>query len=408
MDHPPEETRTASGRKAPAPERATEPSRTGELQRTAQELQERVRELNCLFEISRAVERSAGNLPGILRETVAILPRSLRFPRSAWARITLDGSAYQTPGYGETPWVLEAEILLHGEAAGTVQVGYRKDFSFQGDHPFLPEERTLLDAVAQRLGRTAERVKGRQLLQEREEETRQRLTHLTRVSTMGEMASSIAHEVNQPLTAIAAYATACRRMMESGEVTSQEVQDVLRRISEEAMRAGGIIHRLKDMVRRQESRWAEFDVNALVGDIQELASVDARLHDVTLTFELAESLPPVMVDGIQIQQVVLNLIRNGIDAVEEEDPPERTVIVKTSLQEKRWIRVSVEDNGCGLPPEAAEGVFQPFFTTKKGGMGMGLSISRSIVNAHHGRIGFEQRSGPGAVFFFTLPVLDEE
>ena len=377
------------------------------LRRTTQELKERVRELNCLFEISRAVERSAGDLGAILQEAVAILPRSLRFPEAAWARITLDGLTYQSPGQSQTPWVLETPILVHGELAGAIHVGYQETPPLGPGYPFLPEERTLLEAVAQRLGRTAERVKGRRLLREREDEMRQRLTHLTRVSTMGEMATSIAHEVNQPLTAIATYAMACRRMLEDRRAGPGEVEDVLTRISNEAMRAGGIIHRLKDMVRRQDGRLAECDVNALIRDVEQLASVDARMHDVALSFFLPPDLPPILADGIQIQQVVLNLIRNGIDALQEVDPGSREVAVRTGRDGEGWIRVSVEDNGCGLPPGSGRDIFQPFFTTKTDGMGMGLSISRSIVEAHRGHIGFHSNERAGATFFFTLPALED-
>jgi two-component system, LuxR family, sensor kinase FixL len=221
------------------------------------------------------------------------------------------------------------------------------------------------------------------------------------------MATSIAHEVNQPLTAIATYAMACRRMLENQDAGPGEVEDILARISAEAMRAGGIIHRLKNMVRRQESRWAECDVNTLIRDVEQLASVDARMHDVALHFHLHPDLPQVLADGIQIQQVVLNLIRNGIDAVQDEDPGSRSVSLRTELQGPGWIRVSVEDNGCGLPPGMGRDIFQPFFTTKKEGVGMGLSISRSIVEAHRGHIGFEANDESGATFFFTLPILED-
>lgn len=242
---------------------------------------------------------------------------------------------------------------------------------------------------------------------EREAEMRERLTHLTRVSTMGEMASSIAHEVNQPLTAIATYAQACRRMLAEGETSLSEVADVLGRISDEALRAGNIVHRLKDLVRRQETRWVECDVNALVRDVEQLASVDARLHDVALRFELAPELPHVLADAVQVQQVVLNLIRNGIDAVEERDPPVREVVVRTGPEGPREVRVSVQDQGCGLPEELEKRLFQPFFTTKKEGMGMGLSISRSIASLHRGRISFARNRDGGVTFHFILPILDD-
>ncbi len=236
---------------------------------------------------------------------------------------------------------------------------------------------------------------------------RERMAHLTRVSTMGEMASSIAHEVNQPLTAVATYAQACRRLIEAGEADLSDVVDVLSRIAHEAVRAGDIIHRLKDMVRRHESRWAECDLNELALDVESLAQVDARLHDVRLAFDITPDLPPALADGVQIQQVMLNLIRNGIDAVQSPGARSREVRLRTDYDGARRLRVSVEDGGCGVPPEVEPRLFQPFFTTKDGGMGMGLSISRSIVKAHRGDIGFERNPDGGSTFYFTLPVLEE-
>ena len=378
-----------------------------DLRKATRELEFRVRELDCLFEISRAVERSAGDLGAILRETVGILGRTWGFPHPACARIVLDGQVYQTANFVRCPRARRTPIFVHGEEIGEVEVGRPEPPSGEESGLSKQEEETLLEAVAQRLGRTTERVKGRRLLREKEEEMRERLTHLTRVSTMGEMASSIAHEVNQPLTAIATYAQACRRLADAGDAGLTEVLDVLGRISDEALRAGNIVHRLKDMVRRQETRWTECDVNALIRDVEQLASVDARLHDVRLRFELAPDLPPILADGVQVQQVVLNLIRNGIDAVEEADPEEREVVVRTGMASPREVRVAVEDNGCGLPAELDDRLFQPFFTTKKGGMGMGLSICKSIAASHRGRISFTRNGHQGMTFQFTLPILDD-
>jgi signal transduction histidine kinase len=224
---------------------------------------------------------------------------------------------------------------------------------------------------------------------------------------MGEMASSIAHEVNQPLTAIATYAQACRRLMEGGSAQPPRVMEVLQHIAEEALRAGNIIHRLKDMVRVQESHWMESDLNALIRDVEQLASVDARLHDVLLSFQLAPDLPTILADGVQVQQVVLNLIRNGIDAVEEGGGGGGEVVVRTERVGPKAVGVSVEDNGSGLSPDQEEKLFQPFFTTKSGGMGMGLSISKSIATAHRGRISFSRNPSRGMTFRLTLPTFDE-
>lgn len=378
-----------------------------DLRRTTRELAFRVRELDCLFEISRSVERFSGNLGAILREVVQILARTWSFPEQGCAQIFLDGQTFETENYRPCTGMRREPIYVHGEEVGEIRVG-QPDSSSSDEARLSPmEEERLLETVAQRLGRTAERVRGRRLLQEKEEEMRERLTHLTRVSTMGEMASSIAHEVNQPLTAIATYAQACRRLLGQGETDEGELRDVLGRISTEALRAGTIVHRLKDLVRRQETRWTECDLNSLIRDVEQLASVDARLHDVSLQFELAQDLPAILADGVQLQQVILNLIRNGIDAVEESQRPDGVVAVRTALTGEGKVSVSVEDNGCGLPEQADQQVFQPFFTTKKGGMGMGLSISKSIAKSHKGQIFFARNDGPGMTFTLTLPALDE-
>ncbi len=234
---------------------------------------------------------------------------------------------------------------------------------------------------------------------------RARLTHLTRVGVMGEMASSIAHEVNQPLTAIATYAQAIRRLVEAAMMDSPEVLDALTRIREEALRAGGIIHRLRDLVRKRESERTECDVNNLIREVEHLASVDARLHDVRLCLKLSADVPVVLADGIQIQQVVLNLVRNAIDAMAESEAQPREAIIRTRTWDDGDVEVSVSDNGCGLPENADDRLFQAFFTTKKGGMGMGLSISRTIVNSHGGRMWFSRNPQGGSTFSFTLPAL---
>lgn len=383
-----------------------------DLRRTTRRLEFKVRELDCLFEISRAVERSAGDLPTILGDTVDILARTWGHPNPACARISLDGQVVETANYRECHGRRRVAIHVHGEEAGEIRVGWPDPIpdskSEEGGRLSPSDEERLLETVAQRLGRTTERVKGRRLLREKDEEMRERLTHLTRVSTMGEMASSIAHEVNQPLTAIATYAQACRRFVDQPEPDLPEVSDVLARISSEALRAGNIIHRLKDLVRRQETRWGECDVNDLIRDVEQLASVDARLHDVRIRFELTPDLPTVLADGVQIQQVVLNLIRNGIDAVEEAAPPVREVVVRTGMDGPGRVLISVEDRGCGLPPELEDRLFQPFFTTKKGGMGMGLSICKSIASGHKGRISFKRNERVGMTFHFSLPALDDQ
>ena len=190
-------------------------------------------------------------------------------------------------------------------------------------------------------------------------------------------------------------------------VEGSEVSEIVTRIGDEALWAGNILNRLKDLVRKRGSQRSGCDINELIRDIEHLASADARLHNVDIRFELAPHLPPVLVDGVQIQQVVLNLIRNGIDAAEETETSKGEVIIRTRTDGPGEVEVSVRDNGCGVLDNAEESLFQSFFTTKKEGMGMGLSISRSIVTSHGGQIWFSRNAEDGATFSFTLQVADD-
>jgi len=385
----------------------TERQRTEEkLRELAAELEERVKELNCLFGITRISEQYRGSLTEILSKTVELLPPSWEHSEVAYARIVLGGIEFKTRNYEETPWVLKADINVRGETAGWVEVGYLQAMPERDEGPFHAEERSLLHSVAERLGRVTERLNAEKKLDEKENELRSRLTHLTRVGVMGEMASSIAHEVNQPLTAVATYAQACRRMIAAGRLNQSEVREALDRISAEAMRAGDIVQRLKSLVRKHESKRAVLDVNDLIRDIERLASVDARLHDTVLRLDLAASLPPVLADGIQVQQVVLNLIRNSIDAMEGVETRQREVVVRSELLDGE-IQVSVKDNGTGISESLDSELFQPFFTTKKDGLGVGLSISRTIVENHGGRMWYVRNPSGGTTFSFSLPVRAE-
>jgi C4-dicarboxylate-specific signal transduction histidine kinase len=376
------------------------------LRRVTHDLQQRVKELNCLFGISRIVERAGRSLETVMQETADLLPPSWEYPEIACARVVLDGREFRTANYRASPWTQSAPIVVADQPTGFVEVAYLEDRPDRDEGPFLAEERSLIEAIAGRLGEAAERFQARREMREREDELRERLAHLTRVSTMGELASGIAHEINQPLTAIATFAQACRRLVEAGLTERGEVLHVLQRVSDEALRAGRIIHRLNELVRWRKSKREACDLNALVREVEYLAAVDTRLHDVALRLDLAPSLPPVLADGVQIQQVVLNLIRNGVDAIDEAETRDREIRVRTEPHGAE-ARVSVVDTGVGLPEGAETRLFEPFFTTKDAGIGMGLAISRSIVSSHGGRMWFTRNPDRGATFFFTVPTLTE-
>ncbi|MHB1193440.1 MAG: sensor histidine kinase [Longimicrobiales bacterium] len=360
----------------------------------------RLRELECHHAVSRVIEDAGGAVHHVLLAAARALAAACTFPGDACARVRLRRRVYRTENWKDTAWRISAPVQVQGKEVGIVEVGYVRR------HAFRAEERALLDSVALRLGHYVEQAEAEQRLESQEAELRKRLLHLTRVTTVGEMASSIAHEVNQPLTAISTYAQACRRMVESGDVSREEISRILGRITDEALRAGEIIHRLKELVRRRESERRPWSVNALILQVMPLAKMDARLHGVVVHLDLESDLPQVVVDGVQIQQVLLNLVRNAVDAMDGQAEPDPEVVVRTRHTSPGGVWISVSDRGCGLPDTAEEDLYQPFFTTKRDGMGMGLSISRSIVLMHGGRLWFERNPVRGTTFHFSLPSED--
>jgi two-component system sensor kinase FixL len=236
----------------------------------------------------------------------------------------------------------------------------------------------------------------------------ERLMHVSRMATMGEMAAGIAHELNQPLSAIATYARACERLLESADPDLTETRSSLHEIGEEAFRAGDIIRHLRQLVGGQASEHTVTDLNELIEDISVLAQADARVHTTQLELDLAEGLPRVNADRVQLQQVLLNLVRNALEALQELPAAGRKITICTTRASDDLVEMSVSDNGPGLSPAIADRLFTPFVTTKAAGTGLGLAISRTIVQAHDGKIAHRVRSPSGACFFVRVPAVKDE
>jgi C4-dicarboxylate-specific signal transduction histidine kinase len=231
---------------------------------------------------------------------------------------------------------------------------------------------------------------------------REDLAHLARVHTVGAMSAAIAHEINQPLVAIKNYALAARRRLAS-PVGAAKAEELLDKIGTQASRAGDVLQSLRAMVKKQQSEATRVEVGRLVANALKLAGLESRNGTVRVETSISPNLPPVFVDEIQIQQVVLNLTRNAIEAIEEAGIASSVVKVRVAGTEDE-IAVSVADCGPGIAPDDAEHIFDPFYSTKGGGLGVGLSISRDIVEAHGGRLSLAPNEGGGCVFKFTLPV----
>jgi C4-dicarboxylate-specific signal transduction histidine kinase len=230
-----------------------------------------------------------------------------------------------------------------------------------------------------------------------------KLTHVARLSTLGELVAGIAHEVNQPLYAIVNFAKASRNLLSQSDQPDLEMlRDWNEQISEAAVRGGAIIKRLRDFVSRGQPRRAAASANALIRETCGLMEFSLRQSDARVELELAEPLPAVIVDSLQIQQVLVNLLQNACEAMADAAVDNRRIVVRTGKLNDR-VSITVADNGPGLPQDSGLNVFDSFVTTKPEGLGMGLAISRTIVEAHGGRLWAAAAKGGGAEFLFTLP-----
>ena len=229
------------------------------------------------------------------------------------------------------------------------------------------------------------------------------LAHAGRVVVMGEMATSLAHELNQPLAVISGCAQVCLDKLRSGNGKLPEMWDPIEQVAEQAQRASEIIRRTRRFLRKEEDERRPIDVNAAIHGIEDLLRVDAREQGAAIELDLTAGLPPVSADLVQLQQVILNLAHNGMEAMAGRGSNRRHLAIRTSAADGGVVEVAVHDTGPGIPAENQARIFDPFFTTKPSGLGMGLAISRSIVEAHGGRLWATANEGAGAVFQFTLP-----
>jgi len=247
----------------------------------------------------------------------------------------------------------------------------------------------------------------RQQTEARLQELQSELVHMSRLTAMGEMASALAHELNQPLSAIANYMKGSRRLLANrSDENADLVRDAMDKAADQALRAGEIIRRLRDFVARGESERRVEDVKKLVEEASALALVGAKDKGVRVRYAFTPGLDFVLADKVQVQQVLLNLMRNAIEAME--DSATRELVVATAPAQGNLLEISVADTGAGIAPEIGAQLFQPFVTTKRQGMGVGLSISRTIIEAHGGSISARPNVGGGTVFSFTLPAVTNE
>jgi signal transduction histidine kinase len=234
--------------------------------------------------------------------------------------------------------------------------------------------------------------------------TQTELARLSRVLSMGELTASIAHEISQPLTAVVSHGQACLEWLSASPPNLEKARLTSVSIVRDGTRAGAVIDRVRALFRKEAPVKDWTDLNEVIRDLTVFLRNEANARQVSLRTQLSPALPNVMADKVQLQQVVMNLILNGMDAMSGMDVRERELLIRSQKDTADQVLIAVEDSGEGIDPETAEKIFEPFFTTKPHGIGVGLSISRSIVESHRGRLWATARPGGGAVFQFTLPI----
>jgi len=234
-------------------------------------------------------------------------------------------------------------------------------------------------------------------------EARAQLAHMARVTTLGELAASIAHEVSQPLTAITASASACSRWVAEQPPNIEKARQALDRIAKDANRAGEVIGRVRSLIKKTPPQMEWLNINEAIRDVVAMTANEIEQNRISFHTKLTGDIPPVLGDRIQLQQVMLNLIINAIEAIAAANGAVRNLLVSSAISESGGILVSIHDTGVGVEPDKLDQLFDAFYTTKVGGMGMGLAICRAIIEAHGGRIWAKQNIPCGAIFQFILP-----
>jgi two-component system sensor kinase FixL len=302
--------------------------------------------------------------------------------------------------------IKRSERVEHYETTRRHKTGNHIDVSLSVS-PIYDSEGRLVGASKVARDITAAKVAEASLkkAETRLQEMNAELLHASRLSVMGQMASTMAHELNQPLTAVTNYLEAGRHLISLGTAGPARIADLMNKAVAQAQRAGEVIRQLRQFVSKGETERQIHSLNQLVEETMALALVGARQSGVRVSLELDPDLPPVLVDPVQIQQVMLNLVRNALEAMEAVDHRELMILTRVN---DRTVEASVADTGTGISPELADRLFQPFVTTKKTGMGLGLSICREIAEAHHGHLTAAARPSGGTIFSLTLPRARED
>ena len=377
------------------------------LKKKTYDLGERIKELNCLFSIAELIETPSISLKEIIQGTVDLIPAAWQYPDITCSRIILEDEEYRTANFKLTRYKQSSEILINNMSAGILEVFYMEEKPESDEGPFLKEERKLIDALAERLGRVIER----NAILEAKRALEAEMRHQQKLESVGLLAGGVAHEINNPINGIMNYAQLIVDNLD-GLNKDSPLAEFAGEIIHETERIAVIIRNLLTFARHEKETHSPAHMADIVEATLSLIRTLMRRDQITLDVTVPGDLPQIKCRSNQIQQVLMNLITNARDALNERypkyDPNKQiTVISQVIVKEKlKWLRTTVEDHGIGIPPEIKAQMFDPFFTTKPKeiGTGLGLSISYGIVHDHHGQLHVESEPGQYTRFHLDLPV----
>ncbi|MEE8373290.1 MAG: PAS domain S-box protein, partial [Dehalococcoidia bacterium] len=386
----------------------TERWQAEELQRkSTHDLGERVKELNCLYGVSALAENAEISTEEMLDGIVALLPPGWQYPEITCGRIIIWGQEFKTGNFADTEWIQASHVTVHGVVVGTVEVCYLEEKQELDEGPFLKEERNLINAVAEQVGKTIERRRAEEALKQYSERLEEMVEQRTKelraaqeqlilkekLATLGQLAGGVGHELRNPLGAIKNAVYFLNMVMEEPERDVKETLDILNR---EVATSERIISSLFDFGREKPPNQAKVDLNEV---IQAVLSRFEIPGNVEVASQLGEDLPVILADPGQLNQVFLNIVLNAVQAM----PGGGRLHIKSEESGPGWVAVSFTDTGAGMAAETLLRVFEPLFTTKAKGIGLGLAHSRTLVEGHSGTIGVQSELGRGSTFTVRLP-----
>lgn len=356
-------------------------------------LKERIKELSCLYEISKIIHKYPMDLNSILYSSIKIIPHAFQYEDVALARVCLDENCYSVGQVEDSEYSLRSDIYVGGEARGHIEVLYKTKKEDFEEEPFLQEEQNLLDNIAKQFSIIIEDIKA----EEDKRTLENQLRHTDRLATIGQLAAGVAHELNEPLGSILGFAELAKNETELPEKTMRD----LTKIIDASKHAREIVKKLLIFGRQVESKRDIVNINDVITDGLYFFESRCEKEGIRLSIKLAEDIPDIWVDPSHMNQIMVNLVVNAIQAM----PGGGNLTIETQLSEGN-ILIRVRDTGTGIEPDDLEKIFLPFFTTKDigEGTGLGLAVVHGIINTYNGKINVDSRKGEGTIFTVSLPI----